>query len=458
MKSQKISRDLLRASANEIDPTDSAELFLRSEFNHADGLTLRYFRGAYWSWHDHRWNETSTDRVRTKIALYLGDRFSKVTSTTISNVMEFVRALTITPDTTEMASWLDGRAGYSIAFSNGIATLDDLISEKPDCLRPHSPAWFSPIVLPYEFQPDAVCEIWSDMLAKNLDWDRERQDLIQEFAGYCLQHSTEFHAMLMLTGDGGNGKSCVLSGITGMLGADNVSSLSLDELAEKFKLPRIVGKLANICADMPDTSRTCEGTLKKLVSGDPMEFERKFQQPFRAVSTAKLIFSTNTLPQFYDRTRGLWRRLIIMPFNRQVTEEEKVTGMDSPAWWMQKGEMPGIFMWALRGLRRLLEKRSFTESKVCNAAVAAHRLECNTALSWLKSEYERSESGEVDKDVLYSEYAEHCRRSGRKPLGDSQFYKEVRKEFGTLKEVKRRQGLIRIRVLIGIDRAAWSSP
>jgi P4 family phage/plasmid primase-like protien len=256
--------------------------------------------------------------------------------------------------------------------------------------------------------------------------------------------------MLMLTGDGGNGKSCVLAGITGMLGADNVSNLSLDELAEKFKLPRILGKLANICADMPDTSRTCEGTLKKLISGDPMEFEAKYQHSFSAVSTAKLIFSTNTLPQFCDRSSGLWRRLIIIPFNRTVTAEEKVRGMDTPAWWVQKGEMPGIFIWALRGLQRLLRNRLFTESEVCNAAITAHRQECNTALSWLNNEYELHESGEVEKEGMYSRYVEHCRQSGLKPLSNVQFFKEVRKAFGTLDERRDRRNLKRVRVLIGI--------
>ena len=244
MISRTINRDLTRAPANEIDPKEYAELFLRRKFNHADGLTLRFFRSAYWSWHNLRWNEIPTEHVRARVALYLGDRFSHVTCTTISNVMEFVRALTIAPEATEMPSWLDGRAGYSIAFSNGIASLEDLISGTPDCLRPHSPAWFSSIVLPYEYRSDASCDIWLDMLLKNFEGDCDRGHLLQEFAGYCLLHSTEFHKMLMMTGDGGNGKSCALAGIMGMLGADNVSSLTLDELAEKFKLPRIVEKLA----------------------------------------------------------------------------------------------------------------------------------------------------------------------------------------------------------------------
>jgi len=442
-----------REPASEIDPKEDAEFFLQNECNHSDGTTLRFYRGTFWRWRNNRWSEVSSDNVRAEVAMYLGERYTKVTTGAIVNVLEFVKALTITEDSIEMPCWIDGRAGYSITFSNGVATLDDLIRNTENCLRPHSPAWFSGVALPYGYQPEAECNLWLEMLLKNLESDCERGNVLQEFAGYCLQHSTELHAMMMLNGDGGNGKSCILAGMTGMLGTENVSSLSLDELAEKFKLPRIVGKLANICADMPDTSKTCEGTLKKLVSGDPLEFERKNQQPFTAVSTAKLIFSTNTLPQFYDRSSGLWRRLIIMPFNRQVSESEKITGMDSPLWWLKKGELPGIFMWALRGLRRLRLCGSFTQSEVCNAAVRDHRRECNTALSWITSEYERSEFGEVEKSAMYSEYAEHCRRSGLKALGVVQFAKEVRKAFGPLPEEKRRNGNHRFRVLVGIDRS-----
>ena len=45
MKSRMINRDLMRAPANEIDPKEHAELFLRSEFNHAEGLTLKTREG-----------------------------------------------------------------------------------------------------------------------------------------------------------------------------------------------------------------------------------------------------------------------------------------------------------------------------------------------------------------------------------------------------------------------------
>jgi P4 family phage/plasmid primase-like protien len=426
-----------REPASEIDAKEDAEFYLMEKCTHRDGLTLRFYRDSFSRWRESRWVEVATADVRADVALYLGDRYLKVTTGAINNVIEFVKALTIISSNIDMPMWIDGRTGYSLAFQNGVAALEDLILGKPDCLRPSSPMWFSQVILPFAYQPEAECPLWLDVLFTNLEGDISRIELLQEFVGYCLTKSTEHHSALTLIGEGQNGKSVTLAGITAILGKQNVSSLSLDELSEKFKSYRLVGKLANVCADLSETSKVCEGTLKKLISGDALEFERKNRDPFSAIPTAKLIFSTNTLPQFYDRSNGLWRRLIIMPFNRQVTETEKVTGMDQAEWWLQKGELPGMLIWALRGLQQLKHNGAFTQSRRCTEALSQHRLECNHALSWLRQEFEPTDDGSgYSKPLMYTQYVDHCKTSGYKQLGMAAFGKEVVKAFGPLETIR----------------------
>lgn len=452
MKSGKNKRKRTQASAINSDSMQAAQDFLRIYFHHADGRTLTCFRGMPWSWHHNHWRQISTQELDAMILRYLGDTFPNISGSFANIVTKLVWALVTIDGKTQMPFWQDQRAGLSLAFRNGIVTLEDLMSQQPDCLRSHSPAWFSPICLPYDYRPDATCPKWLAMLDKSLQSDKQRLDLLQEFAGYCLQPSTDLHKMLMLTGDGGNGKSSVLAGITGMLGEENVSGMTLDELSQKFMRPGILGKLANICADMESVSRTCEGTLKKLVSGDPLEFERKYQEPFSAVSTAKLIFSTNTLPQFADRSSGIWRRLLIMPFNRPVTTEEKINGMDKPDYWLKHGELPGIFMWALSGLQRLQRREAFSESVACNDAVAEHRAECNPTADWLLNTYTKSDCGTIEKGNMFADYGNFCKQSNEVPLSQSEFFKEVRRLFGGLDERKERKGRERRRLLVGIIR------
>lgn len=443
-----------RESASDIDPPTVADDFLRLNFKCGGVATLRAYRGSWWRWRGRQWEMWPEDEIRAALTSYLGVNYKHVNRGRIADVIEFVRARTLLPSAVDMPSWLDDRAGYSIAFANGIATLDDLVQSRQECLRHHSPQWFSEVSLPYKYDPDAGCPLWTDMLFKNLEGDCERESLLQEFAGYCLTCSTEYHTMLFLTGDGGNGKSCVLAGLMGMLGRQNVSNLSLNDMGEKFKLPRLNGKLANICADLSETSRACEGTLKKLISGDPLEFEEKYKGSYTAVPTAKLIFSTNSLPRFHDRSGGLWRRVKIMPFNRKVTDSERITGMDSADWWLSKGELPGIFNWALLGLKRLREQAVFSRSEVCHQAIEEHRQECNTAMTWLREEYELQIGASIKKSDIYSAYSQHCKEYGLLPLGMPQFMKELRKAFGDIPESRPRAGGSRERYLVGIAQKA----
>jgi len=175
--------------------------------------------------------------------------------------------------------------------------------------------------------------------------------------------------------------------------------------------------------------------------------------PFCAVSTAKLMCSTNTLPLFVDRSSGIWRRLLIMPFNRPVTTEEKINGMDKSDYWLNQGELPGIFMWALSGLRRLQRQGAFSESVVCNDAIAEHRAECNPTADWLLNTYAKSDGGTIEKTQMFKNYFDFFKQSNEKPLTRSAFFKEVRRVFKGVKDQRgERKGTDRRRLMTGISR------
>src|SRR5262249_2891693 len=156
-----------------------------------------------------------------------------------------------------------------------------------------------------------------------------------EFAGYLLTRSTDAQACLVLVGEGRNGKSVLLAGLQALLGADNVSTVPLEDFGRRFAMAQTLGKLANLCAEVGELDKTAEGTLKAFVAGDAMTFERKGKDPFTARPTARLVLSTNNVPRFADKTEGVWRRLLLVPFNRRVSDAERVPGLDKPEWWLR---------------------------------------------------------------------------------------------------------------------------
>ena len=73
--------------------------------------------------------------------------------------------------------------------------------------------------------------------------------------------------------------------------------------------------------------------IKAFVAGDHMTFDRKYLTPIECAPTAKLMIACNTKPNFRDRTSGIWRRMIPMPWRVEITADMRIDGMDSWEWW-----------------------------------------------------------------------------------------------------------------------------
>jgi putative DNA primase/helicase len=210
----------------------------------------------------------------------------------------------------------------------------------------------------------------------------------------------------------------------------------LELFGDKFRLAGTLGKLANIIAEVGELDKVAEGQLKAFVTGDPMEFERKFKTPFTARPTARLVLATNNPPQFSDKSDGIWRRVLLLPFTVQIPEDERVAGMDSVAYWQGSGELPGILLWALAGLHELRGKGRFIVPESCQSAAEKHRVESNPARRFLREHYQAGE-GEIPTADLYAGYCEWCKKSGHHPLADVGFGREVFRTFPTVERRKR---------------------
>ena len=363
----------------------------------------------------------------------------KVTRPLVSNVIAAMEGMCLVGDGQQMQSWIESElppdqprpSNNCISLANGILDLDELLSETGDqsrILLPHSPAWFSPISLPYNFEPDAECPKWNAFMHRNLEGDWERIAVLQEWAGYLLLPDTSQQKFLFLEGEGSNGKSVYYAAIEAMLGKENVSHVPLESFGERFALSSTIGKLANIAADCGELDKTAEGTLKSFTAGDRMTIDRKGISPIETSPTARLMIAANNRPRFSDRSRGLWRRLMIVPFNVQITDEEKVRGMDKPEWWQASGELPGILRWAVEGLWRLRQQGCFTRTSVGELALADYRNEVNPARAFIDAVCRVAES-QISSAGLYSAYKSWAKENGYHPINERNFFKEVVRAF-----------------------------
>ncbi|MEW4490239.1 phage/plasmid primase, P4 family [Thalassoglobus sp. JC818] len=439
------AEDPLEVDAGELsdgfDAAVTAEEFLATLCLH-NGVSynLRFWRDEFWTWAHGRYTPIPDSDLRCAVRKFIDDQFEKPLLSMATNVIDSLKSKVHIPHRKEQPSWLISGKGQGkgwISFANGIGNIYQMEAKqgesefKQSDLIPHTPEFFSPIVMPYPYDPEAECPAWFEFLAHNLDGDARRIELLQEWFGYCLIPGNERQKFLILYGEGGTGKSTALAALRGLLGEENVSSVPLEQFGSRFSLIQTVGKLANIAADTGEIDKTAEGYLKSFTSGDKMQFEQKMKPVFSAVPTAKMILATNNLPRFTDRTAGIWRRIGLIPFDTKVDPSRRVVGMDTPKWWLENGELSGIFNWAMQGRMRLEERGEFTTSEKCEDIIEEYRIQSNPAMNFLMEHYAESQNGYVVTSDVYAGYKQWCDDNGYRKLSAGQFGKEVNRTFPT---------------------------
>lgn len=404
-----------------------------------DDLPAHYFNGQFYLW-DRPWREVATKEFVALVTSFLQDtNIDKVTTKLVNDVVANLGGLAVVGRGDEPLPFYVDDYGPPVSisrrqllvFDNGMLDLEAVVAGGNAELEPLSPRWFSTVRLPFAFNPKARCPRFLRFLYDVLELDPEsgryrrsgdrRFRLLQEWFGYNLLGDGRFQRFVIMVGEGSNGKGVILNLLSAMLGSQNVCHVALDQLGGTFGLEPLLGKVANICGDLNEIDAVAEGLLKRLTGEDNLTVNRKNKTAVTMAPALKLSFATNTLPRFKDKTRGIWRRLIAMPFDVVIPEEEQDEGLATSL----EEELPGILNWALRGLRRLLEQGRFTRCAVCEAAKVQHRQDCDPFLQFLDECVELGPRRRIDKRALYEVYRNWCDASRNRALAYGSFVRRV---------------------------------
>lgn len=234
---------------------------------------------------------------------------------------------------------------------------------------------------------------------------------VQEIFGYCLLNSTKYHKAVMMLGEGSNGKSTLLDVLIELLGNDNVSSISLQEIGtNRFVKSVLKDKLANIFPDLPASALKDSSMFKLLVAGDKTYCDVKFKEGYEFRNKAKLIFSANRLPMSSDDSHAFFRRWLLINFpytfdesNRDVNKLKKLTTNE---------ELSGVFNWSIIGLKRLLKNNTFSD-KTSSDEIREQYIKLSDSLQAFVNERVEPnyDSDGIGKESFYRVYKMYCEKS-----------------------------------------------
>ena len=301
------------------------------------------------------------------------------------------------------------------------------ISPQGTKLRPFDRSDFITYQLPFEYNPQAKTPIFEAYLNRVLP-DPQRQRVLAEYLGFVfIKHGSNIlkeEKALILYGTGSNGKSVFFEVVNALLGAENVSSYSLQSLTNDngYFRAKLANKLVNYASEINGNLEA--SIFKQLVSGEPVEARLPYGEPFTLRHYAKLIFNCNELPKDVEHTNAYFRRFLIIPFDVTIPEEEQDKNLHSK---IIENELAGVFNWVLEGLDRLLKQKGFSPCDAARQAVEQYRIESNSVQMFLnENEYISSPTKYKPIKDLYFEYRAFCNESGMTPFKKGNFIKQLR--------------------------------
>ena len=244
--------------------------------------------------------------------------------------------------------------------------------------------------------------------------------------GYCLIPSNKGQRMMVMKGNGGEGKSQIGAVLGALLGS-NMKDGSIGKISEnRFARADLEHILLCVDDDMRMEALRQTNYVKSIVTAQgKMDLERKGKQSYQGWMFARLLaFSNGDLQALYDRSDGFYRRQLVL-----TTKEKPAGRVDDPDLAEKmKAEAQGIFLWAFEGLQRLVANNfKFTESQRTQDNREAVKRDNNNVFDFLESEgYIRLKADcTISSKDLYEIYRMWCEENNLTPLKRRSFSDSV---------------------------------
>ena len=376
-----------------------------------------------------------------QLARYIHARYAEFGETKRNEVIEFIKLKTYIQQNDINSDW------RKITVRNGILNL--ITGELTD----FDPQNITTRYVDVEFIPSCHPSERIDNFINGLsgytpgipDEDQtiavEKRNKLYEFIGYCLVSRNKFQKVFFLLGPGATGKSTFLELVRKLLGPNNCSALSMQDLESTFMPAQLKDKMVNIGDDI-SMNTLLDGAVIKILCGTlPIMVQQKYEKPYELVNEAKFIFSCNKMPMFKDHSDGLYRRLEIIEITNRVPPDKRNSNLIEQ---FTHEDLQYLLWRSFVAINSALVNDKLIDTVCCQEALEKFRTQSSTLLSFVKG----GESINYGKTAIqldtkqsfigasiakkYREYALWCQDYGRSKQSLENFVENVCSEFGLI--------------------------
>lgn len=325
------------------------------------------------------------------------------------NISSIIRALLVYPK----IKTIDAMNAYDnlICLNNGVLN----IHTKE--FSAHAPEFYFDSFVNVDYSAEATeCPDFIKYLNSTFNDDKETIVNIIRLGGYLLDTSCAAERMFLFDGSGANGKSVLINTFQLFFADDQITPLSLDKLAsDSFSKELLIKSRVNFCAEQKKSYLDSE-EIKKIITGDKIEIERKFKIALTFTPKTKLIVACNGLPKFNDTTHAIYRRLLLVRFHNQYLSPVEYGKLKNPSRINahlkdldlfdkikdEKSAILNLFISGLVDLRK--NKYQFIESGDSIEAMLAFKRDSDTVREFLEDNYEVDEDCKTPLRYIFEHY------------------------------------------------------
>jgi len=159
------------------------------------------------------------------------------------------------------------------------------------------------------------------------------------------------------------------------------------------------------------------------------------QDFFQFDPTHKLWLVANHKPIVKGTDYAIWRRILLIPFDVTISEEEKDPYLPEKL----KAETAGILAWAVRGCLEWQRMKGLGIPNTVRDATEVYKMESDTFSLFLEECTVNVEDAKTKASTLYTTYLTWCEKNGERPMNSTQFGRKL----GT-------RGFDKVRTTVGI--------
>ena len=261
---------------------------------------------------------------------------------------------------------------------NGILVLTDgsFIEGKPDYMISQSSG--------IDYDPNAQCPVFDQFLIDIMDGDEKLAEYLLMCLGYSLSGLTDEQCMFILNGNGANGKSVLLDLMSHVFG-DYLVHTRFDAFLKKYNststndLARL-SKARMVKANESGVGKNWdEERIKEITGGDKITARFLYAEYFEFRSKIKLWCATNNLPKTDDLSDTFWRRIVVIPFDRQFKGVDRNTNILAEL----KCESSGILNRLYQGLQQWTDITLKKPPPRVEGAVKEYKAESDIVVQWV---------------------------------------------------------------------------